>query len=87
MLTEPSEIRKSSNRSDVMVRYIPSDYISRFPETIQNRLRAEIRNRLKASNGGACSEDDVERRMNGRLSEIEDLVDTRKWLKMANGKA
>lgn len=70
-----------------MVRYIPSDYIYRFPESVQARLRAEIRNRLKASNGGSCSEDDVEKRMNGRLSDVSDLVDTGKWLKMANGKA
>lgn len=68
-----------------MVRYIPSDYISRFPETVQNRLRAEIRNRLKAS--GADSEDEVEKRMSGRLTDVADLVDTRKWVKMANGKA
>lgn len=71
-----------------MAKYNRSSYIATFPAGVQKGIRTAVQNALRKQGylSPAARKMAVEDAMDGRLSNLDGLIDTRYWLDKANGK-
>lgn len=52
-------------------------YVAQLPAELQEQIRAEVTAALAA--GGNTAEDDINRAMDGRIGDLEEVLDVRKY--------
>lgn len=59
------------------VAYSPTRYVTTMPEEVQKEIRQQVVSALTVN--GDFKEEDVERAMSSRISDLEDLIDVSKY--------